>query len=50
MVCCSGPVLKVYLWDKAAIDFCEKFKVNGRTPSVDLVTTVNPKRLGGKYF
>ncbi|KAH0936502.1 hypothetical protein HID58_013619 [Brassica napus] len=44
----DGPVMKLYLWDKAASDFCEKFKSYGSTPSVLLVTTVNPKRLGGK--
>ncbi|KAG5374287.1 hypothetical protein IGI04_042400 [Brassica rapa subsp. trilocularis] len=43
----DGPVMKLYLWDKAASDFCEKFKSYGSTPSVLLVTTVNPKRLGG---
>jgi len=46
-VCCSGPMVKLYLWDKAATDFCEKFKAHGNTPSVILVTTVNPKRFGG---
>ncbi|XP_013589037.1 uncharacterized protein LOC111206848 [Brassica napus] len=24
----DGPVMKLYLWDKAATDFCEKFKVH----------------------
>ncbi|CAF2036922.1 unnamed protein product [Brassica napus] len=43
----DGHVMKLYLWDKAATDFCEKFKANGNTPSVILVTTVNPKRFGG---
>ncbi|CAN7019172.1 unnamed protein product [Brassica oleracea var. botrytis] len=43
----DGPVMKLYLWDKAASDFCEKFKSYGSTPSVLLVTTVNPKHLGG---
>ncbi|WZY75377.1 hypothetical protein YC2023_088987 [Brassica napus] len=43
----DGPVMKLYLWDKAASDFCEKFKSYGSTPSVILVTTVNPKHLGG---
>ncbi|KAF2566391.1 hypothetical protein F2Q68_00027898 [Brassica cretica] len=43
----DGPVMKLYLWDKAASDFCEKFKSYGNTPSVLLVTTVNPKHLGG---
>ncbi|KAL0790369.1 hypothetical protein Bca101_006615 [Brassica carinata] len=41
------PVMKLYLWDKAASDFCVKFKSYGSTPSVLLVTTVNPKHLGG---
>ncbi|KAL0899699.1 hypothetical protein Bca101_083660 [Brassica carinata] len=45
-VCCSGPVMKLYLWDKAAVDFCKKFKAYENTPSVILVTTLNPKRLG----
>ncbi|KAH0884779.1 hypothetical protein HID58_060875, partial [Brassica napus] len=39
--------LCLYLWDKAASDFCVKFKSYGSTPSVLLVTTVNPKHLGG---
>ncbi|CAN6828978.1 unnamed protein product [Brassica oleracea var. botrytis] len=43
----DGPVMKLYLWDKAAADFCQKFKSYGSTPSVLLVTTVNPKHLGG---
>ncbi|CAN6829336.1 unnamed protein product [Brassica oleracea] len=43
----DGPVMKLYLWDKAASDFCVKFKSYGSTPSVLLVTTVNPKHLGG---
>uniref|UniRef100_A0A0D3AZ65 DUF223 domain-containing protein n=1 Tax=Brassica oleracea var. oleracea TaxID=109376 RepID=A0A0D3AZ65_BRAOL len=40
------PVMKLYMWDKAAADFCQKFKSYGSTPSVLLVTTVNPKHLG----
>ncbi|KAH0896783.1 hypothetical protein HID58_046351 [Brassica napus] len=43
----GGPVMKLYLWDHATSDFCEKFKSYGGTPSVLLVTTVNPKHLGG---
>ncbi|KAG2273676.1 hypothetical protein Bca52824_056231 [Brassica carinata] len=43
----NGPVMKLYLWDKAAADFCQKFKSYGNTPSILLVTTVNPKHLGG---
>uniref|UniRef100_A0A0D3CJL2 Replication factor A C-terminal domain-containing protein n=1 Tax=Brassica oleracea var. oleracea TaxID=109376 RepID=A0A0D3CJL2_BRAOL len=43
----DGPVMKLYIWDKAATDFCEKFKSLGKPPSVNLVTTVNPKRFGG---
>nr|VDD33859.1 unnamed protein product [Brassica oleracea] len=43
----DGPVMKLYLWDNAAADFCHKFKSYGSTPSVLLVTTVNPKHLGG---
>ncbi|KAF2563178.1 hypothetical protein F2Q70_00015075 [Brassica cretica] len=42
----DGPVMKLNLWDKAATDFYEKFKAHGNTPSVILVTTVNPKRFG----
>ncbi|KAF3516325.1 hypothetical protein DY000_02061312 [Brassica cretica] len=42
----DGPVMKLYLWDKAASDFSEKFKASGRTASVILVTTLNPKRFG----
>ncbi|KAG2327860.1 hypothetical protein Bca52824_010588 [Brassica carinata] len=44
------PVMKLYLWDKAATDFCEKFRAHGKTPSVILVTTVNPKRFGVAWF
>ncbi|CAN6887686.1 unnamed protein product [Brassica oleracea] len=43
----DGPVMKLYLWDNAASEFCQKFKSYGRTPHVLLVTTVNPKLLGG---
>ncbi|KAL0660610.1 hypothetical protein Bca4012_081195 [Brassica carinata] len=43
----GGPVMKLYLWDKAAADFCHKFRSYGVTPSVLLVTTVNPKHIGG---
>ncbi|KAF8081785.1 hypothetical protein N665_0867s0007 [Sinapis alba] len=43
----EGPVMKLYLWDQAAIDFCSKFNSSESTPIVVLVTTVNPKRLGG---
>ncbi|KAH0897579.1 hypothetical protein HID58_047147 [Brassica napus] len=43
----DGPMVKLYLWDKAATDFCEKFKAHRNTPSVILVTTVNPKWFGG---
>nr|VDD61863.1 unnamed protein product [Brassica oleracea] len=32
---------------QAASDFSEKFKASGRTASVILVTTLNPKRFGG---
>ncbi|XP_056846675.1 uncharacterized protein LOC108816331 [Raphanus sativus] len=39
--------MKLYIWDKAATDFCEKFKALGKPPTVILVTTVNPKRFGG---
>nr|VDD57354.1 unnamed protein product [Brassica oleracea] len=42
----DGPVMKLYIWDKAASDFCQKFKSYGGTPIVLLVTTVNPKHLG----
>ena len=49
-VCCSGPVMKLYLWDKAASDFSEKFKASGGTARVALVTTLNPKRFGGPYY
>ena len=47
--CYSGPVMKMYLWDKAASDFGERFKASGGTASVILVTTLNPKRYGGLY-
>ncbi|CAF1786099.1 unnamed protein product [Brassica napus] len=41
------PVLKLYLWDNAAFEFCEKFKAYGGTARVILVITLNPKRFGG---
>ncbi|KAL0813894.1 hypothetical protein Bca101_070337 [Brassica carinata] len=43
------PVMKLYLWDQAARDFCKKFKSYESTPTVLLVTTVNTedsRRLG----
>nr|VDD16954.1 unnamed protein product [Brassica rapa] len=43
----EGPVMKLYLWDQAATDFCKKFKSYENTPTVLLVTSVNTKRLGG---
>ncbi|KAG2248781.1 hypothetical protein Bca4012_087900 [Brassica carinata] len=43
----DGSVMKLYIWDKAAAVFCEKFKALGKPPTVILVTTVNPKRFGG---
>ncbi|KAL0791432.1 hypothetical protein Bca101_007678 [Brassica carinata] len=29
-----GPVMKLYIWDKAAAVFCEKFKALGKPPTV----------------
>ncbi|CAN7126290.1 unnamed protein product [Brassica rapa subsp. narinosa] len=43
----DDPVLKLYLWDKVAFEFCEKFKASGGTARVILVTTLNPKWFGG---
>ncbi|CAF1912500.1 unnamed protein product [Brassica napus] len=43
----EGPVMKLYLWDQAATDFCKKFKSYENTPTVLLVTAVNTKHLGG---
>ncbi|CAN6857025.1 unnamed protein product [Brassica oleracea] len=43
----DGPVMKLYLWDQAAKEFCKKFKSYENTPTVLLVTTVNTKSLGG---
>ncbi|KAH0893752.1 LOW QUALITY PROTEIN: hypothetical protein HID58_056181 [Brassica napus] len=43
----DGPVMKLCIWDKAASNFCQKLKSYGGTPSVLLVTTVNPKHIGG---
>ncbi|KAH0905671.1 hypothetical protein HID58_037498 [Brassica napus] len=43
----DGPVMKLYLWDQAATDFCKKFNSCENTPTVLLVTIVNTKRLGG---
>ncbi|KAH0929363.1 hypothetical protein HID58_015090 [Brassica napus] len=44
----NGPVMNIYLWDEAAENFCLKFDACAATRTVLLVTTVNPKRLGGK--
>ncbi|CAF2005147.1 unnamed protein product [Brassica napus] len=41
----TAPVMKLYLWDQAATEFCQKFKTFENTPTVILVTTVNPKRV-----
>ncbi|KAF2597237.1 hypothetical protein F2Q68_00011668 [Brassica cretica] len=41
------PVMKLYLWDQTATDFCKKFNTCENTPTVLLVTTVNTKHLGG---
>ncbi|KAG2251944.1 hypothetical protein Bca52824_082080 [Brassica carinata] len=46
----DGPVMKLYIWDKAAIDFCEKFKSLGKPQGVILVTTVNPMHFGVLYL
>uniref|UniRef100_A0A0D3BRL9 DUF223 domain-containing protein n=1 Tax=Brassica oleracea var. oleracea TaxID=109376 RepID=A0A0D3BRL9_BRAOL len=46
----DGPVMKLYLWDQAARDFCKKFKSYEGTPTVLLVTTVNTKTLGDSDF
>ncbi|CAF1868648.1 unnamed protein product [Brassica napus] len=43
----DGPVMKLYLWDQAAADFCKKFNSYDNTPTLLLVTAVNTKRLGG---
>ncbi|KAG5415360.1 hypothetical protein IGI04_002927 [Brassica rapa subsp. trilocularis] len=43
----DGPVMKLYLWDQAARDFCKNFKSYEKTSTVLLVTTVNSKTLGG---
>ena len=47
LCCYSDPVLKLYLWDKAAFQFYDKFKASVGTARVILVTTLNPKRFGG---
>ncbi|CAN7084289.1 unnamed protein product [Brassica oleracea var. botrytis] len=46
----DGPVVNIYLWDQAAENFRRKFDESVTTPIVLLVTTVNPKRLGGKLL
>ncbi|CAN7095473.1 unnamed protein product [Brassica rapa subsp. narinosa] len=43
----DGPVMKLYLWDQAARDFCKNFKSYEKTSTVLLVTTINAKTLGG---
>ncbi|KAG5374713.1 hypothetical protein IGI04_039309 [Brassica rapa subsp. trilocularis] len=42
----DGLMMKLYLWDQAATDFCKKFNSCANTATVLLVTTVNTKRLG----
>nr|VDD30675.1 unnamed protein product [Brassica oleracea] len=44
----DGPVVNVDLWDQAAENFRRKFDESVTTPTILMVTTVNPKRLGGK--
>nr|VDD58451.1 unnamed protein product [Brassica oleracea] len=46
----DGPVVKLYLWDQAARDFCKKFRSYEGTPTVLLVTTVNTKSLGENFL
>ncbi|CAN6805161.1 unnamed protein product [Brassica oleracea var. botrytis] len=46
----DGPVMKLYLWNQAAKDFYKKFTSNEDTPTVLLVTTVNPKTVAGNQF
>ncbi|CAN7008665.1 unnamed protein product [Brassica oleracea var. botrytis] len=43
----DDPVLKLYLWDKVAFEFCKKFKASGGTARVIFVTTLNLKWFGG---
>ncbi|KAG2306409.1 hypothetical protein Bca4012_016985 [Brassica carinata] len=43
----DGPVMKLYLWDQAAKDFYKKFTSSEVTPTVLLVTTINPKLFAG---
>ncbi|KAH0888771.1 hypothetical protein HID58_051200 [Brassica napus] len=43
----DGPVTKLYLWDQAAKDFYKKFTSSEDTPTILLVTTVNPKVIAG---
>ncbi|CAF1711386.1 unnamed protein product [Brassica napus] len=43
----DGPVMKLYLWDQTAKDFYKKFTSSEDTPTVLLVTTVNPKVIAG---
>ncbi|KAL0773328.1 hypothetical protein Bca101_038479 [Brassica carinata] len=46
----DGPVMKLYLWDQAAKDFYKKFTSSEDTPTVLLVTTVNPKVIAGNQL
>ncbi|XP_013639559.1 PREDICTED: uncharacterized protein LOC106344795 [Brassica oleracea var. oleracea] len=41
----DGHVMKLYLWDKAATDFCEKFKAHGNTSSVLALSSLSSSRL-----
>lgn len=45
----DGPVMKLYLWDQAAKDFYKKFTSSEDTPTVLLVTTVNPKIIADNF-
>lgn len=41
--------MKLYFWDKTAIDLCKKFTAYENTLTLLLVTKVNTKRLGGNH-
>ena len=42
--------MKLYLWDQTAKDFYKKFTSSEDTPTVLLVTTVNPKVIAGNQL
>ncbi|ESQ38723.1 hypothetical protein EUTSA_v10028707mg [Eutrema salsugineum] len=43
----DGETIRIYLWDKIAAQFRERWNSNQNQPTVLLLTTVNPRTIGG---